>query len=108
LDFVGGEDTVIFRVEEDPVDQSPSSIVSTGDKGAMMGDSEGDSRDDFSSTSLEWTEIVLPVARSGRDWVCTVCIRRGDTTRSVWWSLSSFSALVAFDLSGFLGGTDGV
>ena len=57
---------LLFELEEDPVDESPSSVVSTGDK---LGDSERDFRDDFSSTlmSLGWTVIVFPVVRSGRD-----------------------------------------
>jgi len=96
-------------MEEEPVDESPSS-TSTGDKGTIMGDSERDFPNDFSSTlmvSLEFTEIVLTVARSGRDCVCTICIPRGDMTGIAGQSLSSFRMLVGLGLSGFLGGTDG-
>jgi len=88
------------------VDESPSSM-STGDKGTIVGESGEQFSNCFSSVlivplvSFELTVIVLTVARSGRDWVCTICIRRGDMTVDVWQSLSSFRALVAFGLSGF-------
>ena len=62
------------------MDESPSSI-STGDSGAIVGDSERDFSNDFPSTLMvslvSLTAIGLPVVRSGRDWVCTICIRRG-------------------------------
>lgn len=89
------------------MDESPSSI-STGDKGTIVGESGGHFSNCFSSTltvpvvSLELTVIVLTVARSGRDWVCTICIRRGDMTEDGGQSLSSFRAPSAFGLSGFL------
>jgi hypothetical protein len=57
--------------------------------------------------SLEPTAIVLTVARSGRDWVCTICIRGEDIAGRGGQSLSSFRAVVALGLSGFLGGIDG-
>ena len=69
---MGGEGAGLFRIEEDPVDESPSSM-STGDKGTMVGESGRAFSDGFSSTlivpfvSLELTVIVLTVARSGRD-----------------------------------------
>ena len=95
------------------MDESPSSI-STGDNGTIVGESGRDFSSGFSSTlivpfvSLELTVIVLTVARSGRDWVYTICIRRGDMTGDVGQSSSSsFRALVALCLSGFLGGRDG-
>ena len=109
---MGAEETGLFRMEEDPVDESPSSI-STGDRGTMVGESGRDFSNGFSSTlivpfvSLELTVIVLTVARSGRDWLCTICIRRGDMTENVGQSLASFRAPVALGLSGFLGGRDG-
>ena len=77
----GGDEPLLFRLEEEAVDESPSSVVSTGDRGAMMDDSERDFRDDFSSTlivSVEWTVNVLPVERRGRDWLCTICIPKGE------------------------------
>lgn len=91
------------------MDESPSSI-STGDKGTIIGDSGRDFSNGFPSTlivSLVLTVIVLTVARSGRDWVCTIRIRREDIVGDVGQSLSSFRTLVTLSLSGFLGGTDG-
>ena len=94
------------------MDESPSSI-STGDKGTIVGESGEHFSEGFSSTltvplvSLGLTVIVLTVARRGRDWVCTICIRRGDMTGDARQSLSSFRALSAFGLSGFLRGRDG-
>ena len=99
----------LFKMEEDPVDESPSSI-STGDKGTIMGDSERDFPNCFSSTlivSLECTAIVLTESKSGRDWVCTICIRTGEVAWGSEQSLSSLRTLDAFCRSGFLGGMDG-
>ena len=59
-------------MEEEPVDESPSSM-STGDRGTIMGESGRGFPNDFSSTlmasfvPLELTVIVLTVPRSGRD-----------------------------------------
>lgn len=113
MHIAGGEDTGLFRMGEEPVDESPSSM-STGDKGIIMGESGRVFSNDRSSTlmvsfvSFELTVIVLTVARSGRDWVWTICIRRGDMAGDVGRSsLSSFQTVVALGLSGFLGGTDG-
>lgn len=87
------------------MDESQSSMVSTGDKGAIMGESGREFSNGFSSTL---TVIALTVARSGRDWVCTICIRRGDMAGDVGRSsLSLFRTLAGLGLSGFLGGTDG-
>jgi len=99
----------LFKMEEDPVDESPSSI-STGDKGTIMGDSESDFPNCFSSTLIvpfELTAIVLTGSKRGRDWVCTICIRTGDVAGGNGQSLSSFRMLDVFCLSGFLGGMDG-
>ena len=74
---------LMFRLEEEPVDESPSSIVSTGDKGGMMGDSGRELRDDFSSTlmvSFAWTLMALAVSSNGSEWLWTIRIRREDMT----------------------------
>ena len=95
---------------EEPVDESPSSI-STRDNGRCMGDSERDLPSNLSSrlmVSLELTVMVLTVVRSGRDWVCTICIRKGDMIGSGEQSSSqSFRRVAALCLSGLLGGIDG-
>jgi hypothetical protein len=79
-------------IKEDPVDESPLSIF-TGDRGAIMGESGRDFLNSFSSTSMlspESSEILLMVARSGRDWVCAICIRRAELAGRGVQPLSSF------------------
>ena len=69
FDTVGDEDTELFKMGEDAVDESPSSI-STGDKGTIVGDSEGEFPNAFSSTlmvSSESIAIALAVARGWSD-----------------------------------------